>query len=50
MSCKARQTSFLQLGKIDKIENQLLNYGPWNRDNFHYNNVRNILLNVPFKK
>ena len=50
-SCRARQTVIFALGKIDKIENKLVHYGPWNEtEDFHYKNVRNVLLNVPYEK
>tara|TARA_B100000767_G_scaffold180745_1_gene168691 strand:- start:4419 stop:5174 length:756 start_codon:yes stop_codon:yes gene_type:complete len=50
-SCRARQTVLLALGKIDIIKNELVHYGPWDEtDDFHYKNVRNILLNVPYEK
>lgn len=50
-SCRARQTAMLALGKIDIIENKLIHYGPWNEtEDFHYKNVRNFLLNLPYEK
>jgi phosphohistidine phosphatase SixA len=50
-SCRARQTAMFSFGEIDKIRNELVHYGPWNEtEDFHYSNVRNILLNVPFEK
>ncbi|WP_440669497.1 histidine phosphatase family protein [Candidatus Pelagibacter sp. HIMB1483] len=50
-SCRARQTAMLALGRIDIIENELVHYGPWNEtEDFHYNNVRNVLLSVPYEK
>ena len=50
-SCRARQTAMIALGKIDKFENKLIHYGPWNEtEDFHYKNVRNVLFNVPYEK
>ena len=50
-SCRARQTAMLALGKIDIIENELVHYGPWNEtEDFHYSNVKNVLLSVPYEK
>ncbi|MBD1162838.1 histidine phosphatase family protein [Pelagibacterales bacterium SAG-MED12] len=50
-SCRARQTAIMALGKIDTIENKLVHYGPWNEtEDFHYKNVKNVLLNVPYEK
>ena len=31
-SCRARQTSNLAFGRIDKISNALVHYGPWNEE------------------
>ena len=50
-SCRARQTAMIALGEINIIENKLVHYGPWNEtEDFHYQNVREILLNIPFEK
>ncbi len=50
-SCRARQTAILALGQINIIENELVHYGPWNEtEDFHYQNVRDVLLNVPFER
>ena len=50
-SCRARQTALLALGEINIIENKLVHYGPWNEtENFHYQNVRDVLLKVPYEK
>ena len=37
--------------EIDIIENELVHYGPWNEtEDFHYSNVKNVLLSVPYEK
>ena len=41
----------MALGEINIIENKLVHYGPWDEtENFHYQNVRDVLFNVPYEK
>lgn len=46
-SCRARQTANLVFGKIDKISNNLIHYGPWNESRKeHLDSVKKILKTV----
>ena len=50
-SCRARQTSNLAFGRIDKISNALVHYGPWNEERkTHLDAVKKILKDVKIKK
>ena len=49
-SCRARQTSNLAFGRIDKISNALVHYGPWNEERkTHLDAVKKILKMLKLK-
>ena len=49
-SCRAKQTSELAFGRIDKISNALVHYGPWNEERKdHLDAVKKIFKDVKIK-